>query len=147
MPGEALPSAEVVSQALAEAVAAEPTVTAAYLFGSVARGAAGPLSDLDVGLLIVDGAPSSAHICDRIMDALARRLHTSKVDVISLAGAPMPLRYQVVRDGSLVVCRDAVVLERFIVASVLQYLDFKPLRDRAFGRMRAAILTSTVDGC
>ena len=71
---------------------------------------------------------------------LCRRLQTSRIDVISLAGAPMPLRYHVVRDGSLVLCRDAAALERFIAESILQYLDFKPLRDRAFGLVRDAIL-------
>jgi len=76
------------------------------------------------------------------MDALCRRLRTSRVDVVSLADAPPPLRYRVVRDGSLVACRDRAAVERFVVEAVLQYLDFKPLRDRAFARMRQAVLES-----
>ena len=122
-----------------ESLAAEPDVVAAHLFGSVARGTAGPLSDIDVGLLIAAGARVEP-VVDRAMDALCRRLHTSGVDVVSLAEAPMPLRYRVVRDGSLVLCRDAAALERFVTETVLQYLDFKPLRDRAFELQRSRIL-------
>ena len=40
-----------VQQAIVEILADQPSVIAAYLFGSVARGTAGPLSDIDVGLL------------------------------------------------------------------------------------------------
>jgi hypothetical protein len=74
------------------------------------------------------------------MDALCRRLRTSRIDVLSLQDAPMPLRYRVVRDGLIVLCRDARVVERFVTETVVQYLDFKPLRDRAFELMREAIL-------
>ena len=120
-------------------LAAEPGVVAAYLFGSLARGNAGPLSDVDVGLLVGDANEANA-ICGRTMDALCRRLHTSRVDVVSLGTAPVPLGYRIIREGSLVSCRDAGRLERFVTQTVLEYLDFKPLRDRAFAVMRCAIL-------
>lgn len=69
----------------------------------------------------------------RITEALCRGLKTRRVDVVSLVDAPLLLRYRIVRDGVLVVCRDAAILERFVVETVLYYLDFKPVRDRAFG--------------
>jgi predicted nucleotidyltransferase len=126
-------------RALTEALADESTVIAGYVFGSVAGGTAGPLSDLDIGLLIVSGSRGD-EVCDRVWSHLCRQLRMPHVDVVSLAGAPMPLRYRVVRDGSLVVCRDAAALERFVAESVLHYLDFKPLRDRAFGLVRDGII-------
>ena len=132
-------SAEAVESAIVETLAAEPDVVAAYLFGSIARGTAGPLSDVDVGLLIAAGH-RAGRIADRVTDALCRRLGTSRIDVVPLANAPMPLRFRVVRDASLVLCRDAAALERFITETVLQYLDFKPLRDRAFALLRGRIL-------
>jgi uncharacterized protein len=130
---------DVVGAVVADLVRGEPQVIAAYVFGSVARGTAGPLSDIDIGVLI-DDPLSRDVVCARIADAVCRRFGTSTVDVVSLTEAPMPLRYRVVRDGSLVSCRNAAAIERFTVETVLQYLDFKPLRDRAFGHMRAAIL-------
>ena len=128
-----------VRAAVIDVLAAEPSVAAAYVFGSVASESAGPLSDIDVALLVSDAGEAAA-VCDRAMDALCRRLRTSRVDVLSLADAPVPLRYRVVRDGSLVLRRDAARLERFIVDTVLQYLDFQPLRERAFQVVRAGIL-------
>ena len=125
--------------ALVQVAAADAAIVAAYLFGSLVHRAAGPLSDVDIGLLVRDGQDRQA-ICDRTMDALCRRLQTSRVVVVALADAPVPLRYRIVRDGTLVVCRDASLVERFATAAVLHYLDFKPLRDRAFETMRAAIL-------
>jgi hypothetical protein len=137
--GESPSDRAAVERAIAESVSDEPAVIAAYLFGSVARGTAGPLSDVDLGLLLRSGSGDSA-ICARVMDRMCRRLGPSRIDVVSLTDAPLPLRYQVVRDGAVVLCRDAAALERFVADSILQYLDFKPLRDRAFAVMRAAIL-------
>lgn len=134
-----MPSLDAVRAALRRAVAAEPDVVAAYVFGSIARGDAGPLSDVDVALLLSD-ANRAHEVHGRVQDALSRELRTSNIDVIALADAPMPLRYRVARDGILVICRDAARLERFTVESVMQYLDFKPIRDRAFAQMRRAIL-------
>lgn len=130
---------EAVQEALVETLSVEPAVVAAYLFGSVARGTAGPLSDVDIALLVPDRHQRRI-VCDRVTDALCRRLRTSRIDVISLADAPAALRYRVVRDGWLVVRRDAAAVQRFVAETVLQYLDFKPLRDRAFSRLRDAIL-------
>ena len=127
------------ARAVAEALATEPSVVAAYIFGSLVSGTATPLSDIDIGLLLADRS-AAVDVCGRVTDALCRGLHTERVDVISLADAPMPLRYRVVRGGLLVVCRDGKVLERFVTETVLQYLDFKPLRDRAFRVMRDDIL-------
>jgi hypothetical protein len=62
------------------------------------------------------------------------------VEVVSLAAAAMPLRHRAVRDGLLLVCRHRRVLERFVTQTVLQYLDFKPLRHAALRIMRNAIL-------
>jgi len=134
-----LPVRAAVCAALVEIAEADSTIVAAYLFGSLARGVAGPLSDVDIGLLVHDREHDRA-VCDRTMDALRRRLHTSRVEVVSLADAPLPLRYRVVRDGLLVASRDTAAVERFVTDTVLQYLDFKPIRDRAFEVMREAIL-------
>lgn len=132
-------NADTARAALQEAVEREPDVAGAYLFGSLVRNTAGPLSDVDVALLVCDAGMRVA-VCDRVLDALTRRLRTSRIDVISLTEAMLPLRYRVIREGSLVLCRDVRAVERFVVDTVLQYLDFKQLRDRAFEVTRRAIL-------
>ncbi len=136
---EAAVAVGTVRAALVETLATESHVVAAYLFGSLARGTAGPLSDIDVALLT--GNPSEGEAaCARTMDALCRRLRTSRVDIVSLADAPVPLRYRVIRDGLLVTCGDTAAVQRFVADTILQYLDFKPLRDRALALTRDAIL-------
>jgi len=132
-------SLENARAVLTDVLSDDPAVFAAYIYGSLVRGTAGPLSDVDVGLLILD-SDNAGRICDRTMDALCRRLRTSRIDVIALAVAPMPLRYRVVRDGLLVLNRDAARVERFVSETVLQYLDFKPIRDRSLSLVREAIL-------
>jgi hypothetical protein len=97
------------------------------------------MSDIDVGLLLSRDANDEV-ICDRVRESLMRALRTTSVDVVSLRHAPMPLRYRVVRDGIVLRCRDRAAFERFFVESVLQYLDFKVLRDRGFETQRGAIL-------
>ncbi len=125
--------------AISEAVRGETAVVAAYLFGSVARGDAGPMSDVDVGLLLADAADAQ-EVSDRVADRLCRRLGLDAVDVIPLGHASPSLRYRAVRDGKVVVCRDRAAHERLVVRGVLEYLDFKPLRDRALQTVRKAIL-------
>jgi len=132
-------NADTARAAIREAAEGEPHVVAAYLFGSLVRDASGPLSDVDVALLIREPGVREV-VCDRVLDALTRRLRTSSIDIVSLTEATLPLRYRVVRDGSPVLCRDARAVERFVAETVLQYLDFKVLRDRAFEASRRAIL-------
>jgi predicted nucleotidyltransferase len=131
---------EAAQAAIVESLGSDTSVVAAFLFGSLASGRAGPLSDVDVGLLLRDPRDSE-RVCGRTMDELCRRLKTSRVQVVSLAGMPPPVRYRVIRDGVLVVSRDAAVVERFVADTVRHYLDFQPLRDRAFETMRSAILS------
>ena len=127
-------------RAVETAVAGEERVIAAYLFGSAAHGTAGPLSDVDVAVLTTGPPADDDSIVDRIADRLERTLRVRRVDVVALTRAAVPLRYRVIRDGMLIVSRDAACLERFIVESTLQYLDFAPLREHAFRIQRAAIL-------
>jgi uncharacterized protein len=135
-----LPTPDVLRRAVEAAVAGEDEIIAAYLFGSAAHGAAGPLSDIDVAVLSTASPAEDGAIADRVAERLERTLRVPRIDVVALARAAVPLRYRVVRDGTLIVSRDAARLERFIVDSTLHYLDFAPLRERAFRVQRAAIL-------
>jgi len=138
-PSRSVCDLDAARAALTAALASEPRVTAAYIFGSVALGTAGPLSDVDVALLIDDAVEREA-VRDRVTDALTRRLRTASIDVISLPDVPVPVRYRVIRDGVLVLCRDAAARQRFVVDTVMHYLDVEPLRKRAFAVMRRTIL-------
>jgi len=107
-------------------------VVLAYLFGSHGRGQAGPLSDVDIAVLL-EGHPSDDRCLDlrlEVIGGLMGLLHTNDVDVLILNQAPPALRYAVLRDGVLLFCRDRQVLIQFRVQTLNEYLDFKPILQR-----------------
>ena len=116
-------------QTLEAYFASQDDLVLAYLFGSHARGRAGPLSDVDVAVLLT-GRPNDDYCFDRrleIMGGLMDILPAEDVDVAILNQAPLALRYRVVRDGVLLFCRDRQAMIEFRVRTVCEYLDFKPV--------------------
>jgi predicted nucleotidyltransferase len=104
----------------------------AYLFGSHARGQAGPLSDVDVAVLLA-GQPDDGHCFDvrlEVIGGLMDILHSNNVDVAILNQVPLALRYRIVRDGVLLFCRDRPAMVAFKARTVSEYLDFKPVIER-----------------
>ncbi len=113
---------------LAHALDRAPVV-AAYLFGSQAAGAAGPLSDIDVA--VATDSPTDARQALRV--ELLRRateaLGTDEVDLVLLDAAPPLLAHRVLRDGELLVDRDPRGRVAFETHALLQYLDTATLRE------------------
>lgn len=101
-------------------------VLVAYLFGSTARGRAGPLSDVDVAVLLAeDGDPFPAYL--DLVGELGSVVGPDRVDVVLLNDAPVALAYRVLRDGRLLLCRDEAARVEHWVRTVLTYLDMEPL--------------------
>jgi uncharacterized protein len=117
-----------LARSLREFFAADAHGAAAvYLFGSAARGTAGPYSDVDIGLLLaspppptLDGQPFD--VADALERALGRR-----VDVVLLNTAPADLRIRVLRDGRLLFEGDPVARVRFEVATRNEAFDLEPI--------------------
>ncbi len=108
------------------------SVMLAYLFGSRARGTSGPLSDVDVAVLL-RGAPDEDLMFDmrlEIIGGLMGILHINDVDVVILNQMPLALRFRVLRDGVLLYCRDRQAMIEFTARTVSEYLDFKPVLER-----------------
>jgi hypothetical protein len=133
---------ETIEATVKNVLGADGRVALGYLFGSQAASTSGPESDVDVGVVFrEDTDVDRAH--GELMDALVRALATDRVDLVVLNQASPPLRYRVIRDGMLVHSVDERVRVRFETDTVMRYLDFKPLRDRAFRWAREAILKGT----
>jgi uncharacterized protein YutE (UPF0331/DUF86 family)/predicted nucleotidyltransferase len=99
--------------ALQVAGALEPlaALRLAYLFGSRAAGTARPDSDLDVAIQVdrkLDGNLRGAVLLD-VLDALATKLGPlgERADVLDLDRASPTIAFRVIREGRLVLCRDA----------------------------------------
>ena len=107
-------------------------VLLAYLFGSYARDQAGPLSDVDIAVLLA-GDPDAKRCFEmrlQLIGGVMDLLHFNDVDVIILNQAPLALRYRVLRDGALLYCRDEQTRITFTARTVSEYLDFKPVIER-----------------
>lgn len=110
----------------------------ALVFGSAARGALRPGSDVDVAVALREGAPRDVHA----LGLLAARLESAAgraVDLVLLDEAPPAVAYRVFRDGRVLVERDRAALVARKARAILDYLDFKPIEARcAAGVLRAA---------
>jgi predicted nucleotidyltransferase len=110
--------------------AAPPEVVAAYLFGSVARGTAGPRSDVDVGVLL-KAAPEptlEGYLFD--YEGVLERNLRKPVQLVVLNTAPPDLVHRVLRDGHLVLERDRSARIQFEVRSRNEYFDPLPFLRR-----------------
>lgn len=101
-----------------------------YLFGSHAANRAGPLSDVDVGVVFNDGVPSSEFLVLRL--ELIRELQPAlghDVDVVVLNEATPLLAHRAIAQGKVVFSSDETFRVRFETNRVAEYLDTAYLRD------------------
>ncbi|HKQ70061.1 MAG TPA: nucleotidyltransferase domain-containing protein [Polyangiaceae bacterium] len=85
-------------------------VDAIWLFGSHASDSAGPDSDVDLAVLC---EPPLTLDRARAMDELGRALG-GDIDIIDLATATPPLRWEIITTGRLLFERDEELVERYV---------------------------------
>ena len=116
---------------------AQQKVKFAYLFGSVASGEAGPLSDVDLAVY-VDGRLDMFNYRLKLMEALAVILKSENFDLIILNNAPIVLTHEVI-SGGIVLKDDRQRRIMFESRALRQYLDTAYLRDVQRGYLRDQI--------
>jgi uncharacterized protein len=125
-------------RALANALESRTGVRLAILFGSAARGEAGPGSDLDVGVLFEPGGGDAPGLEVALARATGRR-----VDVVRLETAPPLLRFEVARDGRVLLERTPHAWVDFRARAMTDWWDWAPtarfLHAAAVERLRAAV--------
>lgn len=121
-----------VFEALCDAagdVFADRPVTFAYLFGSHARGAARPDSDVDVAVHVDETVKPEdlLGLSLELAGELAYRAQVGPVDgVVVLNDAPLRLVGRVLADRRVIYSRDDVARVRFEVQMRARALDFEP---------------------
>lgn len=105
-------------------------IVAAYQYGSTVRGQEGPLSDIDIAMLVDEGqAPSDVELL-RIELFLAyeiqKQLNISKVDLITLNHQSLTMQHAVLRTGILIYDENPRYRIRFTQKVIQEYLDFQP---------------------
>lgn len=116
-----------IEQQLSDYFAGRPEVSAAYIFGSLAKERAVDGSDVDVAVLLKPDFDLQGHAMYRIqqMVELETRFR-HPVDVVILNRAALVLRNQVLKYGRLVHESDHRQRVDFEVQSRQAYYDFKP---------------------
>lgn len=121
---------ESIEQRIRQALASEP-IEIAYMFGSQARGDAGPLSDVDVAVLACNDVPPDDYTALqlRLMTNLMRALQRDDVEVVVLNRAPILLQHRVIRDGRVLLCRDELLRSRYEARVLVRYFDSRHLEN------------------
>jgi len=101
-------------------------VQLAYCFGSQVEGSLGPLSDLDVAVLLdptVDGRRMQAEVAHEVSQAL----QMNRVDVVLLHRAPIELAYAIIAHGEVLYQRDVATRVEYEADVLSRYGDYLPV--------------------
>lgn len=124
-------------------------IAALYLFGSQAEGKAGPISDVDVAVLLDDARLTSRKQFDFHLNLIAEAMRACRrpdVDVVLLNKATPLLAYEVVRSGKLLFERDHERRVEYEVRAMQHYLDSKPLFATADRYLKRRLREGTYGG-
>jgi predicted nucleotidyltransferase len=116
-----------------------PDVELAVLFGSITRGQATSTSDVDIGIQREDKSLEAL----RRLEAQLGRAAGREVDVVSLDDSPPLLRFEIARDGKLLLERRAHAWADFRARAMVDWWDWAPLA-RRIHRAAAARLREKV---
>ena len=110
-------------------------IAAAYLFGSTASGQAGPLSDIDLAVLLTGGDfGASADIRLDLYADCCRALKRNDIDIVVLNKAKnLFLLDDVVHNGVLLFYSDTALREEFEVMVRHDFIEFREHRMKVMG--------------
>jgi predicted nucleotidyltransferase len=138
---------QAIEGAVAEVAASHPDVAAAAIFGSHARGTARATSDLDVAILLREGAEVDRwRLQSRLAADLAHHAAGGRVDVIFLDEVGPLLRQRVLQQGRRVLCRDEAAWKRLRVTTLREYDDTEWMRRLHREARRRRLLEGQGDG-
>ncbi len=113
------------AMAIAETLSLElekmPGVRLAVLFGSSARRTQSPRSDIDLGVMLEHGAEGSLAIGVTLERVIGR-----PIDLVWLDGAPPLLRFEIARDGVLLLERSPHDWADFRARAMIDWWDWAP---------------------
>lgn len=124
------PLVELLRTDQVQASFARHDVLLAYLYGSQARGEAGPLSDVDIAVLFARDLSKQVrfqHVLE-LMHELGLILKRDDVQVVDLQQASPLLRHRVYYHGLVLYCPDDAVRIQFETTALRDYVDTAPLR-------------------
>ena len=117
--------------ALVQTVSKDPDIVALYAFGSLAKDALKPLSDLDFAVLLYDRLDNKQRFRKHLdlIGLFNSHFQTDEIDLILLNEAPPRFSFYITGTGAVLFCRDRSVLVDFIEKTRKHYLDFRYFRE------------------
>jgi predicted nucleotidyltransferase len=122
MPGIDIQSLQRRIEAIVDAQA---QVRLVYLFGSQVGGEIGPLSDVDMGVLLARDA-SVARVRAQLAHLFSAALEGNSVDLVILNQAPIELAYAVIAQGKIIYQRDRAERVEYEADVMSRYGDYLP---------------------
>ena len=106
-------------------------VSIVYIFGSKAVGRGSSLSDVDIGVVLKDSVlyKDARSVYQSLFEIFSDLYPKSKVDIVFLQAAPIPLQYAATKEGRLLFEADPRTTVEYENRVVNEYLDFKPTLD------------------
>jgi len=117
----------VTEQRIIEHCRAQPGVVAVYVFGSVARGSAGPSSDVDIAVLFAQAPPRRLNGPRFELEGQLERALGRRVDLVVLNDAPADLAVRILRTGILVLDAQPAARIAFEVRTRNEAFDLEPM--------------------
>jgi uncharacterized protein len=111
-----------ILERLGQRAAALPAVELAVVFGSAARGEAGPRSDVDLGVRLDPDTPDRRSEAEAELGRAAGR----PLDLVFLDQAPPLLRFEIARDGVPVLERRPYLWADFKAKAMIDWWDWAP---------------------
>jgi hypothetical protein len=127
---------------LIETLEKMPEIELAVIFGSVARGKETQESDIDIGVL----SKSPSRDLLRRLELLLGRATGREVEVVSLEEAPPLLRFEIARDGKVLVERRPHAWADFRARAMVDWWDWAPLARRIHAAAAARLRKRVGDG-
>jgi uncharacterized protein len=128
--------------ALRQALADDPRVAYALLFGSSARDTSHKGSDLDVAIAFRSRLTMDTRALGEFVSALESAVGGRRVDLLLIDEAPPAVAYRVFRDGAVLVENDHPALAARKARAILEYLDFRPFEELT----ARGVLSAAADG-
>ncbi|MCE8423052.1 MAG: nucleotidyltransferase domain-containing protein [Candidatus Methanoperedens sp.] len=111
---------------LTEYFSSKDSVILAYLFGSTARGNAGRLSDVDIGVMLDEklSKKDSFDLEMKLISEIAILIKKNKIDLVVLNEAPLLLSYNIIKSG-IILKSDETERVKFETKILSKYMDEK----------------------
>lgn len=106
-----------------------PYIASAYLFGSQISGRTGPMSDVDIAILLKEPYPEGRYLIheeDYLSYKVAKALDVKEVDLVDLNSQGLIFQHNVLRGGKLIYDADSVLRIKFEIRVISNFCDFEP---------------------